>query len=326
MFAAQMHKSRGATLILIAIAITLLFILIALVLDASRLYVTRQYLVNSCDAAALAGGMELPNQAKSSQKAGQCAVSNRMTAYQISFPADGMTASGPTKIRVDGQLTVQYGFARVLGHLSRVVHAYAIVKKTDSIGWVNANVVPWGIPFYGTNGQPYTYGTGMLYTLKVGSQKDLQDGLPGKVGGNFYALALERSLGDGGSGGNVYRDCIKYGFDGMVRVGDVTDTEPGNMVGPTKQGVDYRIDQANVMPWADDAWNNLDYGNPRVIIVPIVSPLGHGRSTVTILGFAAFYLEEFKGQEAKGRFLSYTIPDAGGSGSYYGVSNYQLIE
>jgi hypothetical protein len=81
-----------------------------------------------------------------------------------------------------------------------------------------------------------------------------------------------------------------------------------------------------VAPWADDTWNDFDYGNPRIVLVPIISPLGNGRSDVTILGFAAFYVQSMTGQEVKGYFINYTVPEAGGSGPSYGASTYLLLE
>lgn len=324
------RRQRGAVLVLVAILLVVLLGMAALAVDISRLYVARHFLINSCDASALAGGMELPDQAMATAKAAECANANTMFIYQISFPQEGMTAQGPTRIRVDGQLNVLYCFAGILGYSSRTVGAYAVVERKTHIGWVSGNVVPWGIPFFDADGNPYTYNNGVLYTLKVGSQTDLSDGTVGKVGGNFYPLALERSLGDGSSGASVYRDGIKWGFDGLVQVGDTVSTEPGNMVGPTRQAVisdpDSLFARAETEPWADDTWYDFDYGNPRIVIVPIVSPMSSGRSDVQILGFASFWVESIQGQAVRGYFINYTIPGAGGDGPDYGLATSQLIE
>jgi hypothetical protein len=326
----MLRSERGVSLIIAAIMMIVLLGMAALAVDVGRLYVARQYLQNSCDASALAGGIELPDQAKATDKAAECADANHLLHYQISFPADGMTADGPTKLRVDSQLTVPHTFARVLGFISGPVSAYAVVLKVAGVGWVSQRVVPWGIPWYTSTGEPYTYATGQLYTLKLGSQSDLQNGSVARTGSNFYPLALERSLGDGSSGGSVYRTDVTWGFPGTVKVGDVTETEPGNMVGPTRQAVvtdaDSLFNRAAVSPWADDTYDNFDYGNSRIVIVPIIGPMGTGRTEVTILGFASFYVESFTSQEVKGYFIEYTIPGAGGTGTYYGVSTFRLIE
>jgi hypothetical protein len=325
-----MRKHQGTVLVMVAILLVVLLGMMALAVDISRLYVARQFLINSCDASALAGGMELPDQTKATQEASECADANIMSTYQVSFPVDGFTEQGPTKIRVDGQLNVEYAFANILGFQSRIVSAYAVVHRYGPIGWVNGNVVPWGVPYFDGQGDPYDFNTGELYTLKTGSQTDLADGSVDKVGGNFYPLALDRSLGDGGSGASVYKDDVMWGFDGQVAVGDMVSTEPGNMVGPTRQAVygddDSLLARASEEPWADDTWDNYDYGNPRIVLVPIISPLGGGRMEVEVLGFAAFWVEGMQGQTVTGYFLSYTVPEAGGSGPEYGVTTFRLAE
>lgn len=330
MQAGKPRRHKGTVLVLVAIFLVVLLGMMAFAVDLSRLYVARQFLVTSCDASALAGGMELPDQATATAKASDCASANTMVAYQVSFPQEGITAQGPTRIRVDGQLNVQYCFANILGFSSKTVGAHSVVERSSNISWVNGNVVPWGMPFFDQYGNPYDYNNGVLYTLKVGSQSDLSDGSVEKVGGNFYPLAIERSLGDGSSGGMVYNECIKWGFNGQIEVGDTISTEPGNMVGPTKQAVssdpDSLFARANQSPWADDTWNNYDYGNPRIVLVPIISPLSNGRTEVQIMGFAAFYVQSVQGQEVKGYFIEYTVPDAGGDGTDYGVTTFRLIE
>ena len=207
--------NRGITAVLTALLLVVMLGAAALAVDVSRLYLERQHLVNSCDAAALAGGIELPDQTAATTRAGQAAVANRMPDHQVSFPTSD-------KLRVDGQETVVFTFARILGFQQGPVSAYAVVERIPGIKSTSGIVVPWGIP-------SVNYVVGEDVSLKVGA--------PQGSGGNFYPLALERSLGDGSSGASVYNEDIKYGFQGEVEVGDVVSTEPGNMVGPTRQAV-----------------------------------------------------------------------------------------
>jgi len=306
MLAKLTRDEAGITLVLVALLLVALLGAAALAVDIGRLYLERQHLVNSCDAAALAGGIELPDQAVATTKAGQAAAANAMPTYQVSFPSTD-------KLRVDGQEVVQYGFARVLGYQEREVSAYAVVQRTPGVKSTSGVVVPWGIPY-----SDYQQGEEIL--LKVGSGS----------GGNFYPLALERSLGDGSSGGDIYREDIKYGFQGEIEVGDVVKTEPGKMVGPTSQAVvtdaDSLFHRAEQEPWASQTPETATYGNPRVVIVPIVTTLGSGRDEVTILGFAAFYITAATGQTVTGYFIEYTIPSGTPGGPDYGVSVLRLVE
>ena len=311
----KIKDRRGISLVLTAMLLVALIGAVGLSVDMGRLYLARQFLVNSCDAAALAGGMELPEQGEATLKAEECANANgqgpnRVSEYTVSFPA-------ADKIRCDGRMTVPLTFARILGFNQTNVSAYAVVLKTGPVSWASDIVVPWGIP-------DVNYVQGQEIQLKLGSGQCPDHGL---LQGNYYPLALDRSLGDGGSGGDVYREDIMYGFEGIVEVGDVTETEPGNMVGPTNQAVDYRFEQAAANPeWADDDCSHVDYGNPRVVIVPIVSPMEAGRTEVTILGFGAFYLTSSQGGCVTGCFIDFTIPGGGGSGPNFGVTTFKLIE
>ncbi len=90
--------------------------------------------------------------------------------------------------------------------------------------------------------------------------------LPGS--GNFAGLAID------GNGANVFRTSIMNGCTTKLSIGDIIDTEPGNMAGPTTQAIEYRLD------------NNLKY-----VVCPIVNTLDvNGRKEVTIVGFAYFEL------------------------------------
>ena len=316
MLAKLTRDEAGITLVLVALLLVALLGAAALAVDIGRLYLERQHLVNSCDAAALAGGIELPDQAVATTKAGQAAAANAMPTYQVSFPSTD-------KLRVDGQEVVQYGFARVLGYQEREVSAYAVVQRTPGVKSTSGVVVPWGIPYT-------AYQQGEEILLKVGSTGQSDPGDPEGTGGNFYPLALERSLGDGSSGGAVYTEDIRYGFQGEIEVGDVVSTEPGNMVGPTRQAVvtdaDSLFHRAEQEPWASQTPETATYGNPRVVIVPIVTTLGSGRDEVTILGFAAFYITAATGQTVTGYFIEYTIPSGTPGGPDYGVSVLRLVE
>ncbi|OGO86430.1 MAG: hypothetical protein A2Y22_02850 [Clostridiales bacterium GWD2_32_59] len=111
--------------------------------------------------------------------------------------------------------------------------------------------------------------------------------------GNYGAVEL------GGSGANNYRYNIIYGYTGTLKVGDNIDTEPGNMEGPTEQGIDYitRNDDSTI--------DNYTKNSPRLWVIPVVDTLSvNGRKTVTIVGFAQFFVEDTGSKgEIIGRFI-----------------------
>jgi len=162
--------------------------------------------------------------------------------------------------------------------------------------------------------------------------------------GNYAAVAID------GSGASIYRTTIKYGSNGAVCIEGTDgccptlqtgcsgvykiDTEPGNMIGPTRDGIDYLIDNtpANCDTWeevTDDdqnvvpacrPWAEGYTGATRVIIIPVVDGLWDkgGRHAVTIKNFAILFLEGYddkcKGNECdvRARFIpmTATLPNA----------------
>src|SRR5262249_34827705 len=85
-----------------------------------------------------------------------------------------------------------------------------------------------------------------------------------------------------------------------VSIGDVLYTENGNMVGPTKQGVQDLIDQDPSAVWDDSAGQvqGSAYGaagSPRIIRVPFFDPADppvSGKTTITVTNIASLFLED----------------------------------
>lgn len=125
------------------------------------------------------------------------------------------------------------------------------------------------------------------------------------MNGNFGALRLF------GSGSNDYQDNIKYGVDGPVCVESMPDcddptedTESGNMVSGTREGVNYRL--ANTID-ACDAYDEVftasgeflpgcnpfvgDPGSLKVLLIPVVEQFCNGHCTVTLKYFSLMYLQ-----------------------------------
>jgi Flp pilus assembly protein TadG len=126
--------------------------------------------------------------------------------------------------------------------------------------------------------------------------------------GNYGAVAL------GGNGADTYRDNIIHGYSGVVEVGDVLTTEPGNMVGPTNQGVTALIAEdptARMVRNSAGRWVVMSdkYGineSPRIVPIPMYSvydPPGNGRSTLTVTSISAFFVEGTDGKDVWGKFI-----------------------
>jgi len=175
--------------------------------------------------------------------------------------------------------------------------------------------------------EPPTSGfcVGTRVVLKIGTPQNSPknpSGIPSlqQESGHFFALALD------GNGGTVYRDTIADGSRNPFRIGDAATLEPGNMVGPTRQGVNELIGADPTSRWnataglpesnqfraGDGSWMN----SPRVVRIPIYDPevaLNQGRKTMVIASFAGFWIESIGTQGTViGRYVRLPAsPEAG---------------
>jgi hypothetical protein len=135
---------------------------------------------------------------------------------------------------------------------------------------------------------------------------------------------------------NKYLDNIKYGSDDAVCLKEyetptckgTIPTLTGDKIGPTKQGIDWLM---NNTPPSCDTWDEVQtdgdinpecapwmagYTGPgtRILLVPIVNGLwdGQGRTDVDILNFAIVFLEGYNGNctgnncQVKAKFIKVT--------------------
>lgn len=273
----------------------------AVVVDIGLLFVNRAELVNIADAAALAGVQDLPgsrNYAVSNAKsyAGRNGRAGDTVAATV--------ANDDLSITVQARRTVPLGFAKIFGLSSYTVgaSAKATVRPLKSA----SGIVPFGIVW-----QDFQFG--QRYSLKEGAGSGYH--------GNYGALAL------GGNGASTYRNNIKYGYDSELKIGDWVSTEPGNMSGPTSDGVNYRVSQDPA-----SSFETVSRSSARIVTVPVIDSLpGHGRGDVQIVGFAAFYLEGVGGQGnsnyVSGKFLQMIAPgQVSDSGSGYGLYGTKLVQ
>jgi hypothetical protein len=122
-------------------------------------------------------------------------------------------------------------------------------------------------------------------------------------------------MGDS-DGAADYRENIGGCNTTLVTMGDLIDPEPGNMVGPTKQGMDDLI-----LKDPDAYWNtscncvrNSDFGvSPRITIIPLYDPIYYetgkhngSNASLRVANLLGFFIEEMDGNEVVGRITPVT--------------------
>lgn len=270
-------RERGSIMVLAALGATAAMGFAAISLDVGRLYAARQRVIDVCDAAAIAGAQELPDDSGAAIASARDFLARNgldPSTSSIAVSADG------TRLTVQASDPVSSTFGKVLGIGTSMITGSSTIEVgvTGSV----TGAVPFGVELT-------SFETGEEYVIKLGSSS------PGPHQGNFHAIAL------GGLGGSNYREMVKKGYSGVIEVGDEIETEPGNMVGPTKDGLRARFD---LDPYA--TFDSVSINSPRVLKVPLVTSFTscNGRSMVRVLGFAAFFLEDRNiCGEIHGRFM-----------------------
>jgi len=301
-------EEHGSVAVITVLILVSLLTATALAIDGGQLYLTRSKLQKAADAAALAGAQAwMTTNDESEAQAASSEYIDANSDRPVNSTINVDTTANSVSIKLAKQ--VDFFFAPVIGIPNKTVTVAA--KAMGNVIVKMKNVVPFGVV-----NQTFEYG--QQYVLKYGA------GSGGQYCGNFGALAL------GGNGANNYRNNLKYGYQGEVAVGDEISTEPGNMAGPTDQGVSYRKAQCT---HGCNFATQIEANCPRVVITPVIDSLDvKGRKKVTVVGFAAFFLEETQESESKGqkdvvgRFLRWATVGEWGEGSNYGVYSVRLIE
>ena len=283
----KMKNERGAALALVVIFMSVLLAGMALAIDVGMGVLEKSRMQRAADSAALAGASKLPeNLAAAYSEALDYCQRHGVAAGEVQV---GLSMSYPTRIQVLITRRIDHAFARILGINQGTVAAKA-QAETGVIGGM-AGVIPIGV-----EEREFTYGD--MYQLKRGAGTCEKEGTPGNCS-NFGPLAL------GGFGASVYEYNLINGYNGIIRANDWVTTETGDMVGPTRVGINSRLDAGE-----GEAFPDFPVGTRRLVFLPIIESLDvGGRSEVLVVGFAAFYLEDFGSKgEVYGRFVRYHAP------------------
>jgi len=174
---------------------------------------------------------------------------------------------------------------------------------------------------------------GTSYTLKndLGVRIKLKVGDPGNSK-EVFGAGWFSPIDLGGTGGDVYRDNISGCADGIYAIGSTLSVENGNMIGPTKQGVDdltaldpnakwdgTRVIDSCVGPPYTCATKGYQ-ASPRIVAIPVINTQdaydqvhngdktqGAGNMTVTVVAILGFFVEGMDGNDVVGYLC--TKPD-----------------
>jgi len=297
------HAEEGAVTVVVAVAMVALIGLVALGTDVGRMYIAQERVATVADAAALSGAQFLPHD----RDGAFAAVTTYLTKNGVD-PRSVVISLNETErtLAVAVEDSVTYTFARIFGQASGTVAASAVARVASLSGY--NNVVPLGVVQ-----ADWQLGDPVLLKAAPGSGGHHSPG-------NYGALSL------GGRGASNYEGNLANGYTGWLRAGDLIQTEPGNMAGPTQRALQDRIARDPNASYA-----NVRKGSPRIMIIPVLESFDvNGRGEVRIVGFGAFFLEGVGSQGSDrgtvhGRFLRYVVTgESDGDGADFATYTIKL--
>jgi hypothetical protein len=255
---------RGSTIILAALSMVVMLSAAGLVIDGGTLYATKSHLQKAANAAALSGAQELTGQAANVT----AIVSDILQKHNEQGSLVSTEIQMKSSIRLHLQKDVKLSFAKLLGFSSVPVRVQAAAQIQPIGGAIGA--APLGID------ESIALEYNKPYQLKTDST--------GVQSGNFGILAL------GGPGASIYEDNLLHGYNSEIKIGQVIDTQTGNIAGKTRSSIQARIDAC---PYPSGDYSHRDCA--RIILIPVYKPFdftSNQMKQIQVTGFAYFYITD----------------------------------
>jgi hypothetical protein len=273
-------QESGNAAVLVAAALLAMILMAGVVIDGGHLFMTKSHLQKAVNAAALSGAQELVH----TEAEVSVVVERILASHHEEESFSEMNIDNESVLTVRLKKGVPLFFAALFGidEIPIEVQAKAAIHPMGE----GAGAVPLGVD------ESVTLEYGQTYELKVGAGD--------AEAGNFGVLALD------GPGARAYEDTLKHGFEEPLSVGDIINTQTGNMAGPTREGVNYRMNQSPI-----EEGENISRDSSRIMLVLVYRPheqSGNQLRSVKITGFAYFYLSDPMGDKEdsiRGTFIKH---------------------
>jgi Flp pilus assembly protein TadG len=337
----RLRNRRGTVLVIVALSMTFIMTMMAFVIETSRLMSNASELQSLTDASALAGayGLAKVRNASYTTIADSTASLNKVEgvaqivvykfgkwdAITKSLDTSGaVTIANADAVQATATLSATHFFGGLLG----TTNAYSI--KRSSIAWAGGSInstsclKPWAIALSSVkvqlgyppgNTTPFTEAD--IAALNAGAANDIltiKHGGGGDVSingiaapGAFGAVQLT------GNGATHYQDSIEdMGCaEPTFSIGDLVDSEQGNMAGPTRKGVCTLCNCPNQNGQGDFVCSPAYLAT--VILYTTVSSGGHPQYTIG--GFGVFKITAYHGSgsddQVIGTFAGVSAPGSG---------------
>ena len=346
---------RGQVLILAALTIPVLLGMAGMAVDVGSYSSERRTLQNAADAIALAAAQELPDVSDTQNVADTWAAKNGIDPADMQVIITGGNTAPAVQVIITE--SHEFSFVRAIGINDAAVGGKAKAVKVSLGG--NDGIVPWAVE------------NSVIGSVPWGQEIVLKYDANNADSGNFGPIRAD------GSGSDDYETAATFGSDSTLCSSGATtctvsacpggypedcgETSPecdgsqcppktGNVIGGTRDAVDYRINytspncdtfdevftdpdgddvfllDADCNPWAGPGVCDTatELCSRRVFIIPVINDYPNGSSEpVTVLRFALVFLEGYgdgscigSSCEIVARFVQAEITTGGLSGIY----------
>lgn len=261
-----LKEENGNALLLFTLSFMFIVGVAGLVIDGGILYNTKSHLKKTANAAVLSGAQEILTSNNSVNEV----VNKILLAHgeENSVKELKIRPNNENILRLELQRDVPVYFMKFFKINSIKVSVAASATLVTMSGGIGA--VPLGID----ENVPLEFMK--EYKLKVDSGDSTY--------GNFGILALS------GPGAKLYEQDLTYGYEGELKVGDIIETQTGNIEGKTRNAINARI---AACPYTVDYIDHRDCS--RVVLILVYKPhsiSSNQLKSVEITGFAYFYIKE----------------------------------
>ncbi len=219
------RSERGVAGAIVALMLTVVLGLAAVVVDVGNSWQTRRHLVTATDAAALAAAQAYVQDSTGCDAVAADYINKNfgaatMTACTYVAPS----ATAPGRVTVEAETLVDFNFAPALGIDDTTVTSSTTVRF-DRASSVSGGLRPFGLcnAVLDTFTPTIVPDNGVIYRVYYGKDQHPDSCGGNNVGGNWGILDF-----DGGSNpqGDI-RDWTEFGYPGTVNIGDIIDGNPG---------------------------------------------------------------------------------------------------
>jgi hypothetical protein len=350
------RSERGYVLVITAVGLMGFIGVGMLAIDVGMLMTARAQAQNAADAGALAAATSMAFDGTADRSPGSLPVRNAIAAATANpvigqtvsvTPQDVTFLNDPygqpnwvrvqvfrAAVRSNAVATLIAGFfgvrsadvtATAIGEAAPANAAIGVRPWTIPDRWVEAQTPPWDVTdtfnaypkdpsvppdvYIPPNSPGYAgydpiRDCGLRLTLKAGTGNNIAP--------SFYnPIAVP-----GSSGGDDYELNVADGSTVAMHIGDLMTPEPGNMVGPTQQGVEELIARDPTAYW-DEGQNKVVSTmspSPRIVVIPVYDPYYYNtgkensrNADLKIVNFLGFFVEAVHGNgDVTGRITPVT--------------------